>query len=250
VIVASSRGEEREVMATTTPAAVRSRPTIRCLVDDPHIALPGLEVDLGDIEHPLMTEMRRIAPTSPTGQKRILSIDHPLVYRIRVSDFRGATWADAERVVVWLCAGRRREEGSAGDAFKWFAQLHAAGRLLPDADDLLRDRAEAATRLQRGLRAAIIRLFEAAVADPGTEHRLDLGGWIPARVLVFQESGLQEMWCAVALRGTDGSFVQPQLRDLLFATLETHVAPAVFEVRSDWPTGQLDWAEVVRFGIR
>ena len=187
---------------------------------------------------------------SPTGQKRILSIDHPLVYRIRVSDFRGATWADAERLVVWLCAARRREEGSQEDAFNWFAQLHATGRLLPTADDVLRDRAEAVTRLQRGLRGAIIDLFEAAVADPGTEHRLDLGGLIPARVVVIQSGGLQEIWCALSIRGTDESFVRPQLRDLLFATLEAHVAPAIFEPRSDWPTGRLDWVEVVRFGIR
>lgn len=31
----------------------------------------------------MVEETRRVAPESPKGQKRILGIDHPLVYRIR-----------------------------------------------------------------------------------------------------------------------------------------------------------------------
>ena len=73
--------------------------------------LPELSVDLGEIEHPWLDELRRIAPTSPTGQKRILSIAHPVVYRLRVSTERGATWLDEDEV-LWLCAVRRREDGS------------------------------------------------------------------------------------------------------------------------------------------
>lgn len=212
--------------------------------------LPGLDVDLGDTDHPLMAEVRRIAPTSPKGQKRILSIKHPLVYRIRVSDFRGATWVDMGHRIVWLCGTRGREEGSDEDAYNWFAELHAAGRLLPSDDDLLRDRAEAVTRLQRGLRVAITELFEAASEEPGTEHRTDLGGWIPARMLILREATMEEVWCALDIRGTDGAFVPERLLDLLFVTLEEHVGAAAFEVRGDWPTGKLDWAEVVRYGIR
>jgi len=237
-------------MAAEPPAAVRSRPTIRCLVDDLGIELPGLDVDLGDANHPLMTELRRIAPTSPRGQKRILSIDHPLVFRIRASDFRGATWVDEERSVVWLCAGRRREEGSEDDAFKWFAELHQAGSLLPNDDDVLRDRAEGVTRLQRALRAAIIALFDEASADPGTEYGANLGEWMPARILVLEGGGVQEIWCALGIQAVDGSFVRSELRDLLFAALEDYFVPAVFEVRGDWPTGNLGWAEVVRYWIR
>ena len=53
-----------------------------------------------------MDELRRVAPTSPTGQKRILSIDHPLVYRIRVSSERGATWLDEPRSIVTALQNR------------------------------------------------------------------------------------------------------------------------------------------------
>lgn len=107
----------------------RARPTTRCLVEDLGLELPELPVDLGEIDHRWLTELRRIAPTSPTGQKRILSIAHP-VYRLRVSTERGATWIDDDGV-VWLCAVRRREDGSDSDAFAWFAELYASDRLLP-----------------------------------------------------------------------------------------------------------------------
>lgn len=125
----------------------RGRPTLRCLVDDLDIELPPLNVDLGELDHPFLRELRRIAATSPQGQKRILSIAHPLVYRLRVSNERGATWLDDTKEIVWLCAAQRREDDSDDDAYHYFAQLHAAGTLLPGADDDLRDRAEVALRL-------------------------------------------------------------------------------------------------------
>jgi len=106
----------------------RARPTIRCVIEDLGLELPGLDTDLGELDDAWIAELRRIAATSPTGQKRILAIDHPLVYRLRVSSERGATWVD-EDGVVWLCAVRRREEGSDDDAFAWFAELHQDGRL-------------------------------------------------------------------------------------------------------------------------
>ena len=89
---------------------------------------------------------------SPQGQKRILSISQPLVYRLRLSSQRAATWVDEEHCIVWLCAVHRREEGSDDDAYAWFADLGAAGRLLPCDDDRLRDRAEAVIRLSAGFR--------------------------------------------------------------------------------------------------
>ncbi len=68
--------------------ARRGRPTLRCLTSDLGIPVPELDVDLSDLGHPILNELRRVAPTSPKGQKRILSIDNPLVYRIRVSSRR------------------------------------------------------------------------------------------------------------------------------------------------------------------
>lgn len=228
----------------------RARPTIRCLIEDLGLELTGFDVDLGEIDDLWLDELRRIAPTSPTGQKRILSIARPLVYRLRVSSFRGATWVDEEHGIVWLCAVRRREADSDDDAFAWFAELHARGQLLPSEDDRLRDRAEAVIRLQRGLAAELLNLVDDALSRRGTEMRADLGGYIPSRVLVQSGGGVEEIWCALSSRARDGNPIDDQLRNILFAGLENHFPDAIFEVRGDWPTGRLEWWEVVRMGLR
>ena len=54
----------------------------------------------------------------------------------------------------------------------------------------------------------------------------------------------------MSVRAVDGNFIRPNLRDLLFAALEERMAPAVFEARNDWPTGDVEWYEAVRLGLR
>lgn len=228
----------------------RGRPTMRCLVDDLDIELPPLNVDLGELDHPFLRELRRIAATSPQGQKRILSIAHPLVYRLRVSNERGATWLDDSKAIVWLCAAQRREDDSDDDAYQYFAQLHANGALLPNADDDLRDRAEVALRLHRLLTTDLISLVDQALAHVGDELRADLGDLLPCRVLVLEADGLQEIWCALSVRATNGDHVRDNVRDLLFAELEQHLSPAATESRRDWPGGAVDWFEIVVLSVR
>jgi hypothetical protein len=228
----------------------RARPTIRCLVEDLGVELPDLTTDLGELDDPWLVELRRVAPTSPTGQKRILAIDHPLLYRLRVSSERGATWVEDESGIVWLCAVRRREDGSDDDAYEWFEKLHQDGRLLPTDDDRLRDQAEEAIRSFQRLREAVFGLVDGARDDPGTEHDRDLDGWLPARAFVYRSDGVEEIWCAISVRAVDGNFIRPEVRDLLFAAVERHLAPAEFEARNDWPTGDVGWFEAVRLGMR
>jgi hypothetical protein len=113
----------------------RARPTIRCLRDDLGVELPTVDVDLGSAEHPLMEEARRAASAALRGQKRILAIDHPLVYRLRDGRWRGATWLEDEAERFWLLAGAQRAAGSYSDAYEVFVTLHDAGQLLPSGDD-------------------------------------------------------------------------------------------------------------------
>jgi hypothetical protein len=207
-----------------------------------------LDADLGEIDHPWLEELRRIAPESPTSQKRILSIVDPLVYRLRISSQRGATWVDGD--IVWLCAAHRREEGSDDDAFAWFAELHANGELLPTADDCLRDRAEDAIRAHRALTAELLRLVDSATSEKGNELLADLCDWLPCRVLIIESNDVEEIWCALSVKDVDDNFIREQVRDLLFAELERYLAPVIFEARNDWPTGELRWSEAVRLGLR
>ena len=228
----------------------RARPTLRCLSEDLGLRVPALDADLGELDHPWMDELRRMAPTAPLGQKRVLSIDRPLIYRLHSSFQRAATWLDEERGVVWLCAVHRRDEGSEDDAYAWFARLHAAGELLPSDDDRLRDRAEAVIRLQRGLTAELLQLVGDALTRKGVELRADLGQFLPCRVLVLASHGTEEIWCALSTRATQGAHVRDELRDILFGALEAHFPDAIFEVRGDWPMGQAEWWETVRLGLR
>src|SRR5215212_5244906 len=96
----------------------RTRVTLRCVREDLELGIPPVEVDLGALDHPLVAEARRIAPAAPRGQKRILAIEHPLVYRLRHGRWRGATWLETVEGRFWLCAGAQRAAGSAEDAYE------------------------------------------------------------------------------------------------------------------------------------
>ena len=83
--------------------------------------VPSVEIDLGGLDQPLIGEARRLALAAPRGQKRILSIERPLVYRLRHGRWRGATWLETEAARFWLCAGAQREADSGEDAYEIFA---------------------------------------------------------------------------------------------------------------------------------
>lgn len=153
----------------TTAPDRRTRVTLRCLREDLGLAVPPVEVDLGRLDHPLVVEARRVAPTAPRVQKRVLSIDHPLVYRLRHRRWRGATWLETDPGRFWLCAAAQRKEGSRDDAYELFAALHDAGRLLPDDDDHLRDALERNTRVIDAAAADIPAALEEASTNPGSE---------------------------------------------------------------------------------
>jgi hypothetical protein len=211
--------------------------------------MPGLDVDLADVDHPLLAECCRLAPVSPAGQKRILSIARPLVYRLRVSDYRGATWMDQGHAVLWLCGARRRQEGSEEDAYAWFSALDERGELLPNDDDMIRYRAEGALRVYKLLQSELFKHADDALAGEGSERMIDLGGMLPCRLLI-RGRGVREIWCALSLRSCDGSFVKEELRDVLFADLGQHLGAEICEPRYDWPIGQLNLFEAVRLFLR
>jgi hypothetical protein len=236
----------RRLMATRP--ARRTRVTIRCVREDLGLDLPSVEVDLGSLDHPLVAEARRVAPAAPRGQKRILAIAQPLVYRIRHGRWRGATWLETDERRFWLCAGALREEGSGEDAYEVFAALHETGRLLPDADDHLRDALERNARIIDAAAAAIPGVLASALARPGRDVATVFGDLVDARL--HATAAGDEIWVAIATQAAEGRFVDERLRDVLFRLVFDAAEAELWEPRADWPSGELAWFEVARLGLR
>lgn len=222
--------------------------TLRCLREDLKIDTPPVEVDLGGLDHPLLGEARRVAPTTPRGQKRILSIGRPLVYRLRHGRWRGATWLEADAARFWLCAGAQREDGSGEDAYELFTALHQTGRLLPDDDDRLRDALERNARIVGDAVDSIASALAEAFDHRDRDVTVSFDGLINARLHVTALG--EEVWVAIATQAADGRFVEERLRDVLFGVVLAAAEAELWEPCADWPSGDLAWFEVARLGLR
>jgi hypothetical protein len=231
-----------------TRPARRTRVTLRCVREDLGLDVPPVEVDLGSLDHPLIAEARRLAPSAPRGQKRILAIEHPLVYRVRHARWRGATWLETAEGRFWLCAGALREEGAGDDAYEVFAALHQAGRLLPDADDQLRDTLERNARIIDSAAAAIPDTLANALARSGRDVAIRFDDLVDGRL--HATAAGDEIWVAIATQAADGRFVDERLRDVLFRLVFDAAEAELWEPRADWPSGELAWFEVARLGLR
>ena len=67
---------------------------------------------------------------------------------------------------------------------------------------------------------------------------------------LFVSAAGDEVWFAIATRAADGAFVADGLRELLFAIVFDAAGAEIWEPRSDWPSGPLEWFEVARLGLR
>jgi hypothetical protein len=77
-----------------------------------------------------------------------------------------------------------------------------------------------------------------------------LHDYLPVRLLVRPQGGVTEVWCALSTLDVATQGVPPRLRDALFAHLQKALEPALWEVRGDWPTGEVEWWEVVMLGLK
>jgi hypothetical protein len=114
---------------------------------------------------------------------------------------RGATWFDEENQVVWLLAYAQHEFEEGPDAFPYFKELDAEGRLLPgpaDLEQLIRDRD---ARFAATVREDAERLLEEARQAADEEHRAVLGGEIGVGVVIVYVESLEEINAAIETIG-------------------------------------------------
>lgn len=229
----------------------RVRVTLRCLGADLGIPLPASDTDLGQLDHPLVEECRRLAELAPRGQKRILSIDNPLVFRVSHGRWRGASWVDEDHKLFWLLAAEQREEGSLDDAYLHFESLHDSNKLLPTRDDYLRDRVEEGSRVLAAIRAELPEALDSAREGPGTDHTVLLLEQVEAVIHVQSEAGIETIWIAISALDTKGDVVNVRLRDLIFVVAEDILGDAEWEWTAEWPNDrELRWYEVARLALR
>jgi hypothetical protein len=163
------------------------RITRRCLTED--LGLPADSVDLAIDDLANASDViaafrdRRAEMESP-GQEPIRSLLPDLVaFSLHVGRRRGATWHHREAGVIWLLAVGYHREGHSDDAYAHFARLKAAGRLLPDRDDMLAFVRSQAPTLARSLLSDVPRLVTTAREHLGVIHSGTIGGRISVRVV-------------------------------------------------------------------
>lgn len=163
------------------------RVTRRCLVDD--LGLPDESMgwtmgELADANEVIAAFRDRRAEVGSPGHEPIRSLLPEVVaFSLHVGRRRGATWHHREAGVIWLLAVGYHREGHVDDAYAHFERLKAAGRLLPDRDDMLVFARSQAPTLARSLLDDAPALVAAAREHPGVIHSGIIGGRIRVRVV-------------------------------------------------------------------
>jgi len=188
------------------------RITRRCLTDD--LGLPAESVDLAIDElasaNDVIAAFRdRRAETGSAGQEPIRSLLPEVVaFSLHVGRRRGATWHHREAGVIWLLAVGYHREGHPDDAYAYFERLKAAGRLLPERDDMLAFVRSQAPTLARSLLNDVPTLVAAARENPGVVHSGVIGGRVRVR-LVYEAGDPAMLTVAISQRLFPGEMPMP-----------------------------------------
>lgn len=163
------------------------RITRRCLTDDLGLPADGVDVPIDDLANAndVVAAFRdRRAEMYSVGQEPIRSLLPEVVaFSLHVGRQRGATWHHREAGVIWLLAVGYHREGHPDDAYAHFERLKAAGRLLPDRDDMLAFVRSQVPTLARSLLNDVPGIVAAARGNPSVVHSGMIGGRIRVRVV-------------------------------------------------------------------
>lgn len=166
--------------------ALIPRVTRRCLTEDLDLpaASVGWTIDaLAAANDVIAAFCERRVEMGSAGQEPIRSLLPEVVaFSLHVGRRRGATWHYREAGVIWLLAVGYHRGGHVDDAYTHFERLKAAGRLLPDRDDMLAFARSQAPTLARSLLDDAPALVTAAREHPGVIQSGIIGHRIRVRV--------------------------------------------------------------------
>jgi hypothetical protein len=194
------------------------RITHRCLVEDlgfssddltrPLDELAAIDSDAGKFIRTFI-EKRGADPVDEDSIEGLATGRIPIHPLRRGERIRGLTWHDREANVVWLVAAHfAHRSGERGDSYVYFRSL-AATELLPDENDYQVFREQQAIQAADAILDLIDPGLRSALADPGTEVRLDIGG-TPVSLLVSRATpSPPRLKVAISMRRTASGFEPP-----------------------------------------
>lgn len=205
-------------MSTIERPAYQLRITHRCLVEDLGFTSDDLERPLeelaaGDSDAAkfvrTFTEKRGIDPVDEDSIEGLATGRVPMHPLRRGQRIRGLTWFDRDTNVVWLVAAHfDHRSGERGDSYAYFRGLRAE-QLLPEELDYLLFREQQAIQAADAILDHIDPALRSALADQGTEVRMDIGG-VPVCLLVTRATpSPPRLKVALSMRRTGSRFEPP-----------------------------------------
>ena len=205
-------------MSTSERPAHQLRITLRCLVEDLAFTSDDLERSLDELAAGSSDAAKFIRTfiekrgTDPVDEDSIEDLAtrripmHPLRRGERI---RGLTWHDRDANVVWLVAAHfAHRSGERSDSYAYFRGLRA-DQLLPEELDYVLFREQQAIQAADAILDLIDPALRSALADPGAEIRLDVGG-MPVCLLVNRVTpSPPRLKVSISMRRTESGFEPP-----------------------------------------
>lgn len=201
---------------TKTPHHLRI--TRRCLVEDLGFSSDDLERPLDELAATdsdagrfirTFIEKRGPDPVDEDSIEGLATGRIPMQPLRRGERIRGLTWHDRNANVVWLVAAHfAHRSGERSDSYAYFRGLRA-DQLLPEELDYMLFREQQAIQAADAILDLIDPALRSALADPGTEIRLDIGG-VPVSLLVIRVTpSPPRLKVAISMHRTESGFEPP-----------------------------------------
>lgn len=188
------------------------RVTRRCLLEDLEFGAGDLDLAIDELaaRHPMVRTFVDKRSESPSGQEIIQGLRSRIIaFSLHSGEDRGATWHQEAAGIVWLLAARFHRSGQREDAYPYFRELDAAGRLVPTREDFEAWVESQIPTLARSLQTDVPRLLREAQANVGTIIDAIIGGRISVRLV--QEGGDRPMLTvAISMRLRPGQMGLPR----------------------------------------